>query len=311
MAKRKRNFRRQRHIGELFPIRFNVKDRLFRFIFGEDKEALLQLYNALNGTDYQEPSKLKIMTVKNVIYLSMKNDLAFVIAGVLNLYEQQSSLNPNMPVRFFIYLGEEYQKVLAEYGTEKLYGSKLLKLPAPHCVVFYNGGKNAPEEQILRLSDAFERMEAEPEVELKVRVLNINFGHNQELMEKCHRLWEYAYFVEQMNIGLREGLGAKKAANRAVDRCMEEGVLTDILSESRMEVIGMLLYEYDERKVMKNLWNEGLECGMERGMERGIRAVIECSQELGASHDVVLRQLTVKFSLSREQAETYMDKYWL
>lgn len=303
-------FRILRMGGKLLPVRFNVKDRLFRFIFEEDREALLQLYNALNNTDYADSSALKIMTVKNVIYLSMKNDLAFVIAGVLNLYEQQSTFNPNMPVRFFIYLGEEYQKVIAEQGKEKLYGRGLLKLPAPRCVVFYNGGRDAPEEQILKLSDAFEQPQEEPDVELKVRMLNINFGHNKELMEKCHRLWEYAYFVEQINQGLREGLGVKRAVNHAVEHCIDRGVLDDILTESRMEVIGMLLYEYDERKVMKYLRKESREEGRKEGMEQGIKALIEYGQELGASREKTLGQLVLKCSLTPQKAEEYMEKYW-
>ena len=133
-----------------FFVRRNVKDRLFRYIFEQDRGALLELYNALNGTDYRDKDALEMMTVENVIYLSMKNDLAFTIAGVLNLYEQQSTVNPNMPVRFLIYLGEEYQRIIGEYGQEKVYGTKLLKLPAPHCVVFYNGSREEPEEQYLR-----------------------------------------------------------------------------------------------------------------------------------------------------------------
>ena len=70
------------------PVTHNVKDRLFRFIFEKDKVALLQLYNALNNSDYQNPDDLEILTLQNVIYLSMKNDLAFTIVGILNLYEQ-------------------------------------------------------------------------------------------------------------------------------------------------------------------------------------------------------------------------------
>ena len=214
-------------------IRRNVKDRLFRYIFEKDKEALLQLYNALNGTDYRDPEALRIMTIESVIYMSMKNDLAFSISGVLNLYEEQSSFNPNMPVRFLIYLAQEYQKVVSEYGLEKVYGTKLLKIPNPKCVVFYIGSLDAPEESILKLSDAYEQKEENPDVELKVRMININYGHNQELMKKCHRLWEYSYFVEQINQGLRAGLKLREAAEEAIDYCVTQGVWEDILTMGR------------------------------------------------------------------------------
>ena len=49
------------------------KDRVFRMIFKE-KESLLQLYNAMNGTDYQEPEELVVTTLENAVYLGMKND---------------------------------------------------------------------------------------------------------------------------------------------------------------------------------------------------------------------------------------------
>ena len=113
----------------------------------------MQLYNALNETDYQDASQLEVVTIESAVYVVMKNDLAFVIAGTLNLYEHQSTYNPNMPVRFLIYLAEEYQKVV-EQAEESIFGTKQICLPTPQCIVFYNGEKEAPEEQILRLSDA-------------------------------------------------------------------------------------------------------------------------------------------------------------
>ncbi len=258
-----------RMLKERAFVRRNVKDRLFCYIFEKDRSALLELYNALNGTDYVDPDALKIVTVENVIYLSMKNDLAFTISGVLNLYEQQSTVCPNIPVRFLIYLGEEYQKIIGEYGDEKLYGTKLLKLPTPRCVVFYNGNKEEPEESFLYLSEAYEQQEADPAVELRVRMLNINYGYNQRLMDKCHRLWEYSYFVELVNAGLREGKGIQVSGEEAVEECLRRGILEDILSESRKEVLGMLLHECNEKKVWKYLRQEAREIGLEEGLAEG------------------------------------------
>ncbi|MCM1087065.1 MAG: hypothetical protein NC419_02835 [Muribaculaceae bacterium] len=57
------------------------------------------------------------------------------------------------------------------------------------CDVFYNGEKDVPEEQVLRFSDAFENKTQPGDVELKVRMLNINYGHNQSLMDKC-KAWK-------------------------------------------------------------------------------------------------------------------------
>ena len=183
--------RKIQRFGRRGKVRRNVKDRLFRFLFEKDREALLDLYNALNGTDYKDSSKLEIVTIESAVYVVMKNDLAFVLAGTLSMYEHQSTCSPNLPVRFLIYLAQEYQTVI-EQSEKSLYGTRVISLPTPKCVVFYNGTKEMPEEQTIRLSDAFEEQTVKADVELTVRVLNINHGHNGMLMEKCGVLKEYS-----------------------------------------------------------------------------------------------------------------------
>ena len=239
------------------------KDRLFRFLFEEDKEALLQIYNALNGTDYQDASQLQVVTIENAVYIVMKNDLAFVLAGTMNLYEHQSTYNPNMPVRFLIYLASEYQKVVQE-AEESLYGARQIMLPTPQCVVFYNGEKDMPEEQILRLSDAFENKKQEADVEVKVRMLNINYGHNKELMEKCSVLAEYAQLIAISRQYVAEGMNKQEALNMAISYCVEHGILAKFLKRNRSEVVGMLLEEFDVDKYERSLRREGYEEGIEQ-----------------------------------------------
>jgi len=118
------------------------KDRLFNFIFGseENKAWTLNLYNAVNGTSYTDPGLISINTIKEVLYLGMHNDVSFLIAGEINLYEQQSSYNPNMPLRLLQYLGNLFEKYITERNLNK-YGSTLIMLPVPKLVVFYNGEK--------------------------------------------------------------------------------------------------------------------------------------------------------------------------
>jgi len=248
-----------------------AKDRLFRFLFEKDREALLQLYNSLNGTDYQDVSKLQVVTIESAVYIVMKNDLAFVLAGSLNLYEHQSTDNPNMPLRFLIYLAQEYQK-LVEQAQESLYGRKRIMLPAPQCVVFYNGEKEMPEEKILRLSDSFEsgRHGVQADAELTVRMLNINHGHNRALMEKCRVLREYAMFVELSRQYLLGGMDPKAALEAAVTDCIEQDILADFLRKYRSEVLGMLLEEFDVKKYERSLREEGREEGLAEGIQKGI-----------------------------------------
>lgn len=243
-----------------------IKDRLFRFLFEKDKEALLQLYNALNDTTYEDSSELEVVTIESAVYVVMKNDIAFVIAGTLNLYEHQSNINPNMPVRFLIYLAEEYQK-LVEQAEESLYGTKQILLPAPQCVVFYNGEGGAPEEQMLRLSDAFDNKKSD--IELKVRMLNINYGHNKELMEKCNVLGEYAQFVDITRYYIARGEKPQEALDTAIHYCIDHDILAGFLSKYRAEVLGMLLEEFDVDKYERSIKAEGIEIGIQQGMKQG------------------------------------------
>lgn len=245
-----------------------TKDRLFRFLFEKDRQALLELYNALNGTEYRDPAMLEVVTIESAVYIVMKNDLAFVVAGVLNLYEHQSSCNPNMPVRFLIYLAQEYQKLI-EKSDRSLYGTKRICLPVPRCIVFYNGTKDMPEEEEMRLSDAFENREMEGAAELKVKVLNINYGCNEELMSRCRILEEYARFVEVSRAYASQGKSMKTALSEAIDYCIENNILGEFLKKYRAEVLGMLLEEFDADKYERSIREEGREEGYSAGQQEG------------------------------------------
>lgn len=258
-----RNFFDNWHGKRHHKVHRQIKDRLFRFLFEKDREALLQLYNALNGTDYKDSSLLQVVTIESAVYVVMKNDLAFIIAGVINLYEHQSTVNPNMPVRFLIYLAQEYQGII-EKAQESLYGSKQILLPTPHCVVFYNGNREIPEEQVLKLSDAFENKEQKADVELTVKVLNINYGHNSHLMEQCKILEDYAKFVAITRQFASEATDRKAALNDAILYCIQNHILEEFLRKYRMEVLGMLLEEFDVNKYERSLREEGREEGETR-----------------------------------------------
>lgn len=283
----------------------NVKDRLFRFLFENDREALLQLYNALNGTDYKDTSKMQVVTIESAVYVVMKNDLAFVVAGTLNMYEHQSTICPNLPVRFLIYLAQEYQRMI-EHAEKSLYGSSRIVLPTPQCVVFYNGQKEIPDEQILRLSDAFENKNNKSDVELTVRMLNINYGHNLGLMAKCRVLEEYADFVNISRECMTNEKDTEKALEEALDYCIGHGILETFLRENRAEVLGMLLEEFDAEKYERTLKEEGIEYGIEYGLQ----ATIEIMQEMGQTREKAIDKLMEKFSLSEQEAGEKLDLYW-
>jgi len=235
---------------ELFQQEFYVnkqyKDRLFKYIFKE-KEDLLQLYNAINGTNYDNSEDIEVNTLEDVIYMGMKNDISFLLTDVLNLYEHQSTFSPNLPLRGLFYFSRLYQKIIG--NEKKIYSGKLIKLPYPQFVVFYNGTTEEPERQILELSDAFPSWSQKEDAALncKAVVLNINLGYNKEVMEKCKKLKEYAQYVTRVRAFLDAGFDIETAIDKATDECIAEGVLEQILRDNRGEVRSMLLTQYDEQ----------------------------------------------------------------
>lgn len=243
----------------------NYKDTVFRLIF-KDKKELLSLYNATNGTNYDNVDDLEINTLENAVYMNMKNDISFVFDFELNLFEQQSSVNPNMPLRDLFYVSRVLQNIVK---NENLYGGRQIKIPAPKFVVFYNGNKEMAERSVIRLSDMFEKSMQVPELELIVTVLNINPGKNEQLMKNCQLLNEYMIYTTKVRENLTK-MDIEEAVNKAVQECMEEGILSEFLKKNRAEAIAVSIFEYNEEEHMKSIREEGEEEGIKKGIEKGI-----------------------------------------
>jgi len=260
------------------------KDTVFRMLFSE-KENLLSLYNAVTGKAYQNADDLKIVTLENAIYMGMKNDLAFMLETNIYLYEHQSTLNPNIPLRDLIYIGIEYQQYVDD---KSLYSSRLQKIPAPKFMVFYNGTDAVDDRVELRLSNAYEHLAGEPDLELKALMLNVNEGHNKELMEQCQTLKEYAIYVARVRKYTSE-MNLNDAVARAIDECIKEGILVEFLRKNRSEVKMVSILEYDkeweEKKLRKAEYeagrSEGIEIGKSEGIEIGKSEGIEIGKSKG------------------------------
>ena len=235
------------------------KDRLFNFLFGseENKAWTLSLYNAVNKSNYTDPSAIEITTIKEIMYLGMQNDISFLISEEMNLYEQQSSYNPNMPLRLMQYAGNLYEKYIKQTRQNK-YGKKLMKLPAPRLVVFYNGTDEQPEEKFLKLSDSFPE-DAVSDIEVIVRMINVNHGKNKELMAACKPLEEYSWLVAEVrkNNETRDEDGISSAIDRAITEMPDDYVIKPFLEAHRAEVKGMLLAEYNEAETMELFKEDG------------------------------------------------------
>lgn len=266
------------------------KDRLFCFLFGneENREWTLDLYNAVNGSNYTDPEAIQINTIREVIYLGMHNDVSFLLADEMNLYEQQSTYNPNMPLRMLQYTGNLFEKYLKENKFNK-YGRELIPLPVPRLVVFYNGEDDRKDEVILRLSDSF-RSKTVSDVEVTVRMLNINIGRNQNLMTACRPLMEYSWLVQEVRKN-RKGTGKEKgmeigaAVDQAISDMPRDFILRKFLDAHRVEVRDMLLTEYDEMETMRLFELDGERRGEKKGAMR-MASLISKLIALGRSEDV-------------------------
>jgi len=259
------------------------KDRLFISIF-RNKEDLLSLYNAVNDSNYEDPEALEITTIEDVLYMGMKNDVSFLIDGYLNLYEIQSTWNPNMPLRGLFYFSRLYAGYVEAHNLN-IYSSVQLKLPTPRYIVFYNGTKHDDERMVLRLSSSYEKLEEEPSLECTATVLNINRGYNGELMEKCRKLYEYSYLIEKIRDYLGIGKTLESAIDLAINDCVINGILEEYLRKHRAEVKFMILSEYDEERHMRQTYEEGKEEGKKEGQEQ-VNALIQRLIEDGRMEDM-------------------------
>ena len=238
------------------PSTREYKSRLFIMLFS-DREKLLELYNAVSGKNYQNPELLTINTLENAIYLSMKNDVSFLIDCRLSLYEHQSTCNPNMPLRFLLYLADLYS---AFTSGKNMYGTRRIPIPQPEFIVFYNGKQEQPDVQELRLSDAYTASDRPPALELTVLMLNINAGHNQKLMEASRHLREYAEYVRRVRL-YSEHLPIEDAVERAITECIQEGILREFLLKNRAEAKKVSIYEYNEEEHLRMEREESFERG--------------------------------------------------
>ena len=235
------------------------KNDLFVEIFSDAKNGL-SIYNALLGTNYTDPSEIKIVTLKDAIFLQLKNDVALLLEMRLLMLEHQSTINPNMPIRGLQYYGNSVDGYIKRNQFD-IYGKKIIKIPTPYYFVLYNGSEDAPDRQELKLSDAFEhKIEG---YEWTATFLNINAGHNKNLLQKCPALNGYAKLIDYIRECTDAGLEQEDAVEEALNRCINEGYLVDYLRENIGEAKGMLLSGFDQEIYDRGRREEGREEGID------------------------------------------------
>jgi hypothetical protein len=264
----------------------NYKDSVFSLLFN-DPDTLRELYGALEGSPLPPDLPITINTLEGVLFMERVNDISFAAGDKqIIILEHQSTVNPNMPLRCLLYLARLYEKII---DSKNIYKSKLVPIPRPECFVLYNGAGEYPDETTLKLSDAFARLASGPaggpDLELKVKVININNGHNKDLVRRCERLNGYSVFISkarEFEVALKDREGAVKAA---VKYCISHGVLKDFLEQHSSEVLNMLFTEWN--------WDDALAVRYEEGREEGGEEIIRNLLSYGMSPGEVAAALKV------------------
>ena len=228
------------------------KDNVFCMLY-RDKRNLLELYNALNNSAYTNVDDLQVTTLNGGSYMKYKNDASFLLCMSLYMFEQQSSKNPNMPLRFLHYVSDVFREL---FSNSMLHRRSMIKIPVPHFVTFYNGlEKWIEDEDEIRLSHMYEIPTDNPELELKVRVININ--KDVHILNKCKTLRDYMTFVNKVRFKMGvEGDNVRIAVTEAMNECIDEDILVDFFEQHREEVVEVSIYDYDEEEVRRVLAEE-------------------------------------------------------
>lgn len=298
-------------IKKTASINRTYKDRLFRLRFGTDeyKADMLSLYNALNGTSYNNPNDIAITTIDDVIYVKMKNDVSLILDGNLLLWEQQSSINPNMPVRGLIYFGNLYDQYI-KANKLNIYGRKLQKLPTPQYVVFYNGEENCEPITKLKLSDAFINPDNSGDFEWTATVYNLNRGKNDDLLARCRPLSEYMELINRIRDNLKTNKDIINAVDKAIESCIADGIMEDFLAKHRAEVLSVCITEFDEKVYTDGIREEGREEGLKEGWEKGLESLVESLKnflpDFETLYDAVTKSKNYK-DATREQVRKYYE----
>ena len=288
--------------NHLIPVNFTYKARIFEMLYS-DKKELLDLYNAVNGTNYKDPEQLEINTLENAIYMAMHNDISFVIDMKVSLYEHQSTYSPNLPLRYLFYISDLYSVITKDMN---LYGEKMVKIPTPKFIIFYNGQKKRPEKEILKLSTMYLTKDTSPSLELEAVLLNINPGYNDNLKSVCKSLRDYAEYTARVR-EYAKGLPIEEAVEKAITECIREGILAEFLSKNRLEAKSVSIYEYDAEKHLRmereDAMAEGIAKGKAEGKAEGIVEGMAKGKAEGVSvgrKELLLEQ--VKKKLARDKS---------
>ena len=269
-------------INDLFGSNNQYRDSVFCDFFS-DPVRLLSLCNAVLDTNYDDPNELQITTLDGIFFSAQKNDISCKIRNdFLVFVEHQSTINENMPLRFFSYAAEVFNNLIK--NKRDLYKKTMIKFAFPKFFVLYNGNEKEPLKRIMKLSDALGGDSSS--LELIVTSYNINYNINQPLLNKCKYLNEYSTLVDKIKNGLAEGLNLGESMTKAINFCINNNIMKNYLQEKGKEVFSMFRMEWNIDEAMAAWKEEALEQGMAQGIEQGMAQGIEQGMAQGMNQGI-------------------------
>jgi hypothetical protein len=269
------------------------KDSFFVSLFS-DERLILRLYSAITGRKYDENTPVVIKTLSDIFYRNLKNDLAFLLDDRLIIFfEHQSTENENIALRMFFYAAAVYLELI---DLKSLYREGRVKIPRPEFYMVYIGPEEKPDTWYENLSASFTPAEGSEEItlELRVKVININYGHNAVIMAECEALRGYAIFVAKVRefLGNERGLtdaerksALSRAIREAIAYCLDHDILAEYLKRHSGEVLNMFTMEFDIN-VAEQVWKEeALEKGRQEGSQKKQLEILELMNRVESMED--------------------------
>ncbi len=181
---------------------------------------------------------------------------------------------------------------------QQVHESRLVKIPYPKFIVFYNSSKETEDIEYLKLSDAFENKEKGGDFEWTAELINININHNKTLQKKCKPLYDYVSYVSRITDNKKNGMSAVDAVNEAVDWACKNNLLEGFIRSQKEEVIAMSMTEYDEEACIRAWRRDGIAIGRE---EKAIEAAIIAVKDFNVSPEVAAQKMNAPLELVLEK----------
>ena len=281
------------------------QDSVFVHLFTHNLEKLLTLCKALDPSITSED--IELIKLENTLYTGIKNDISCKVDNrLIFLMEHQSTINENMPLRCIEYIGRIFENILE---MRDRYARLLIKIPTPEFYVFYTGNESISAMQELKLSDAFIQKIEAPQLELIVKVINLNSKENEEFLNKTPTLKEYTKFVSIVkDFKLKQG---KKGYDMAIRYCIKNNILKDYIINNAKEVEGMLVAEYDynlDLQVQREeCYKKGILEGMQQGMEKGLLNGLQKGLQKGKKEGRLEGKEEERMTLARRMKKANFD----